>query len=97
MELIKLQPCTKYIGPFAHFKNFPLSPNFNVDPGWKSVPIQTNSYSTTLKVGRGAFYWKKLECIPKLPKFSKVPNIMSEVVLNEKWERITFKRKIPSI
>ena len=32
------------------------------------------------KMGRGAFCWKKLEYIPRSPKFSKVPNIMTEVV-----------------
>ena len=31
-------------------------------------------------MGKGAFCWKKLEYIPKLPKFLKVPSIMTEVV-----------------
>ena len=76
-EIWYLQPWTKHIETFAYFQNFPLSPNFNVALGWKSVPNETTLHSTTS--GDRGLLLKKIGIYSKITKIFKVPNVMSEV------------------
>ena len=71
-NLVKfLQPWTKYIGTFEYFLNFALSPNFNVAPGWRSVPIETTLHSTTLENGERGLLLKKSRIDYKITKIFK--------------------------
>ena len=51
-----------------YFLNFPLSPNFNVASGWKSVPIEITSHSTTLQSGERSLFLKKIGIYSKIIK-----------------------------
>ena len=68
-----LQPWTKYTGTFGYFLHFPLFPNLNVAPGWKSVPFETTSLSATLKNGKRGLLLKKIGIYSKITKIFKSP------------------------